>query len=306
MVTTNFLCGNMVPVDQIVLIFCDIDDFCKELDGYVENGLLEDKSKKPKRGPKPVLSVSEVATIMVLYQMSKFKNFKAFYTTFLATYWKHHFPKLPSYNRFVELIKYSIMPLTMYSTIKKGKKTGIYYIDGTCLPVCHLKRSKRHKVFDGTSEFGKTSVGWFFGLKLHLVINNEGQLIAFKITKGNVNDVKAAYPLLSKLEGLAFGDKGYISKKLSEELMEGALKLITRKRKNMKDIEPIAALEKQLLNQRRIIETVFDHLKHHYQIWHTRHRSIINALCHLLAALAAYTIDPLKISALKLLSKTST
>ena len=296
----------MVPVDQIVSIFCDIDDFCKELDGYVENGLLEDKNKKPKRGPKPVLSVSEVATIMVLYQMSKFKNFKAFYTTFLATYWKHHFPKLPSYSRFIELIKYSIMPLTMYSTIKKGRKTGIYYIDGTCLPVCHLKRSKRHKVFDGTSEFGKTSVGWFFGLKLHLVINNEGQLIAFKITKGNVNDVKAAYPLLSKLKGLAFGDKGYIGKKLSEELMEGALKLITRKRKNMKDAEPITALEKQLLNQRCIIETVFDHLKHHYQIWHTRHRSIINALCHLLAALAAYTIDPLKISALKLLSKTST
>lgn len=296
----------MVPVNQIVSIFCDIDDFCKELDGYVENGLLEDKNKKPKRGPKPVLSVSEVATIMVLYQMSKFKNFKAFYTTFLTTYWKHHFPKLPSYSRFIELIKYSIMPLTMYSTIKKGRKTGIYYIDGTCLPVCPLKRSKRHKVFDGISEFGKTSVGWFFGLKLHLVINNEGQLIAFKITKGNVNDVKAAYLLLSKLKGLAFGDKGYIGKKLSEELMEGVLKLITRKRKNMKDIEPITALEKQLLNQRCIIETVFDHLKHHYQIWHTRHRSIINALCHLLAALAAYTIDPLKISALKLLSKTLT
>ena len=94
-----------MPVDQIVSIFCDIDDFCKELDGYVENGLLEDKNKKPKRGPKPVLSVSEVATIMVLFQMSKFKNFKAFYTTFLTTYWKHHFPKLPSYSRFIELIK---------------------------------------------------------------------------------------------------------------------------------------------------------------------------------------------------------
>ena len=74
----------------------------------------------------------------------------------------------------------------------------------------------------------------------------------------------------------------------------------------MEGAEPIAALEKQLLNQHCIIETALDYLKHHYQIWHTRHRSIINALCHLLAALAAYTIDPLKISALKLLSKTST
>ena len=292
-------------MNQIISIFCDIDDFCKELGGYVQNGLLEDKEKKPKRGPKPILSGSEVVTIMILFQMSKFRNFKAFYTTFLTTYWKHYFPKLPSYNRFIELIKYSITPLTMYSTIKNGRKTGIYYIDGTCLPVCHLKRSKRHKVFDGTSELGKTSVGWFFGLKLHLVINNEGQLIAFKITKGNVNDVKAAYPLLSKLKGLAFGDKGYIGKKLSEELMTVALKLITKKRKNMKDTEPITALEKQLLDRRCIIETVFDHLKHHYQIWHTRHRSIINAICHLLAALAAYTIEPMKISALKLLSKTS-
>jgi hypothetical protein len=84
---------------------------------------------------------------------------------------------------------------------------------------------------------------------------------------GNVNDVKAPYPLLSKLKGLAFGDKGYIGKKLSEEeVMECALKLITRTRENMKDTELINALKKQLLNQRCIIETVFDHLKHHYQI----------------------------------------
>ena len=124
---------------------------------------------------------------------------------------------------------------------------------------------------------------------MHLVINNEGQLIAFKITKGNVNDAKAAYPLLSKLKGLAFGDKGYIGKKLSEKLMPVPLKLITRKRENIRDVEPINEFEKQLLDQRCIIETVFDHLKHHFQIWHTRHRSILNALSHLLAALAAYT-----------------
>ena len=82
-------------------------------------------------------------------------------------------------------------------------------------------------------------MGCFFGLKLHLVINNEGQLIAFKITKGNVNDVKAAYPLLSKLKRLAFVDKGYIGKKLSEKLMESALKLITRKRKHMRRIQSL-------------------------------------------------------------------
>jgi hypothetical protein len=119
----------MIPETQIISIYCDIDNFCKELDGYVENGLIEDKNKAAKRGPKPILSESEVVTIMILFQLSKFRNFKAFYTTFLATYWKHHFPKLPSYNRFIELVKYSIMVLTMYSAIKNGKKSGIYYIE---------------------------------------------------------------------------------------------------------------------------------------------------------------------------------
>jgi len=99
-----------------------------------------------------------------------------------------------------------------------------------------------------------------------------------------VSNVKAAYTLRLKLKALAFRDKGYIGKILSEELMEGA--------------EPIAALEKQLLNQHCIIETALDYLKHHYQIWHTRHYSIINAQSHLLAVLVAYTIEPLKISVL--------
>ena len=84
--------------------------------------------------------------------------------------------------------------------------------------------------------------------------------------------------------------------------MQGGLKLITRKRKNMKEKQELSSHEKQLLNQRGIIETVIGHLKHCYQVWHTRHRSIINAMTHLVAALAAYAIEPLKLSATKLLS----
>ena len=79
-------------------------------------------------------------------------------------------------------------------------------------------------------------------------------------------------PLLKNLKGLSFGDKGYIGKKIWNELLSGGLKLITRKRKNMKNIQPLSAYEKQLLNQRNLIETVIDHLKHQYQAWHTRHR----------------------------------
>jgi hypothetical protein len=133
------------------------------------------------------------------------------------------------------------------------------------------------------------------------VINDRGELIAFKITRGNEHDAKACESMLEMLQGMAFGDKGYLSKKLFSRLLEKGLKLITRTRKNMKPIN-YSSLEKQLLNQRGIIETVINHFKHHYHIWHTRHRSAINAMTHLLAGIAAYVIEPLKISAIRLLS----
>lgn len=292
----------MIKEHQLVSIFCEIDDFCKELDKNMSQLQLTGPIKG-KRGPASCLSISEIMVIQVLFQMVGYRNFKTFYTGFLQIYWKQYFPKLPSYQRFVELTHRALYPLTLFSQFKSGKKTGIYYIDGSCLPVCHLKRSKRNKVFKEIAEYGRTSVGWFFGLKIHLVINNFGELIAFKITRGNVHDGAAAKSLLSSLDGLAFGDKGYIGKKLFDELLKKGLKLITRKRKNMKEKLVVTDYEKQLLNQRNLIETVFDCLKHKYHVWHTRHRSIVNAMVNLMAALAAYTIEPLKLSAFKLLEQ---
>jgi hypothetical protein len=288
---------------QLTSIFCEIDDFCKELEKNMPDQKLLTGPSKGKRGPACCLSVSEIMTIQVLFQMIGWRNFKTFYVGFLQKYWKEYFPKLPSYQRFVELMHRAIYPLTLFVQFKGGKKTGIYYIDGSCLPVCNIKRSKRNKVFNEIAQYGKTSVGWFFGLKIHLVINNLGELIAFKITRGNVSDSTVAKPLLSSLEGLAFGDKGYIGKKLFDELFKKGLKLITRKRKNMKDKLDINDYEKQLLNQRNLIETIFNNLKNKYHIWHTRHRSIFNAMANVLSALAAYTIFPLKVSAFKLLTE---
>lgn len=288
----------MINEHQLVSIFCEIDDFCKELEKNMSQLQLTGPSKG-KRGPAGCLSISEIMMIQILFQMVGYRNFKTFYTSFLQVYWRKYFPKLPSYQRFVELMSRALFALTMFTQFKSGKKTGIYYIDGSCLPVCHLKRSKRNKVFKEIAQYGRTSVGWFFGLKVHLVINNLGELIAFKITKGNVSDSSVAGSLLSSLEGLAFGDKGYIGKKLFDKLFENGLKLITRKRKNMKEKLVLNDHEKQLLNQRNLIETVFDCLKHKYHVWHTRHRSIINAMTNLIAALAAYTIEPLVLSAFK-------
>lgn len=291
-----------MDISQLTRIFCQIDDFCKELKQYSHKKLLPSLSDPShRRGPKCCLNDSEIMTILIFFQSSGWRNFKNFYLQFLGVYWKKEFPHLPSYNRFIELMSRVIFPLVLFSQINAGKRTGFYYIDSTCLPVCHLKRSRRNKTFKEIAKYGHTSIGWFFGLKLHIVINNCGELMAFKITKGNVNDSSASESVLKSLQGMAFGDKGYISKKLFSKLMEKGLKLITRTRKNMKPIF-YSEIEKQLLNQRGIIETVINHFKHHYHIWHTRHRSVINAITHLMAGIAAYVIEPLKISAIKLLS----
>lgn len=290
-----------MDVRQLVRIFCQIDDFCKELNHYCNHYFLAGPAKG-KRGPECGLALSEIMTILVMFQMSKFRDFKNFYRGWLCVYHAPYFPRLPSYERFVNLMKRAIFPLTLFTQLNSGKRTGLYYIDSSCLPVCNLKRSKRHKTFDTIADYGHTSVGWFFGLKLHLVINNRGELIAFKMTRASCHDSREALPLLKNLQGLAFGDKGYLGKKLCQVLFDSGLKLITRKRKNMKEALKLSAHEKQLLHQRGIIETVIGHLKQGYHVWHTRHRSMTNALTHLIAALAAYAIEPLKLSAIKMLA----
>lgn len=295
----------MHTINQLTAIFCELDDFCKELHDYQQSACLPSSSKPAKkRGPSQGLCDSEIMLILVAFQSSGFRHFKIFYTCWVMKNWNRLIPNLPSYNRFIELISSVMMALFLFSQLHCGKRTGIYYIDSTCLPVCHLKRSRRHKTFEEIAQYGRTSVGWFFGLKLHLVINHQGELIAFKITPANQSDIQEAEPLLKKLRGLTFGDKGYISKKVFEQLLKKGLKLITRVRKNMKEV-PLSSTEKQLLDQRGIVETVIGYLKFHYHVWHTRHRSVLNAVTHLLAALASYTIEPLRLSAIRLLSSTN-
>lgn len=292
----------MNSMHQLTTIFCQIDDFCNEFDKHSAQFLLPAPTTSHQHGPAGGLAMSEIMTILILFHMIRFRDFKTFYCGYVQAYCRREFPGLPSYERFIAIMNRAILPMLIFTQLHAGKRTGLYYVDSSCLPVCHLKRSSRHKVFEEIAEYGKTSVGWFFGLKMHIVVNNQGQLMAFKITQGNKHDVTEVVSLLEGLSGLSFGDKGYIGKKIFEELLSKGMKLITRKRKNMKENAPLSAYEKQLLNQRGIVETVIGHLKHHYQIWHSRHRSIFNAMTHLIAALSAYVIEPLSLSAIKLLA----
>ena len=206
---------------------------------------------------------------------------------------RQYFPGMPCYERFVTIQKSVFMPLMFFLFSRLGQKTGIYYIDSTALPVCHNRRISRHQTFAGLAARGKTSMGWFFGFKLHLVFNQLNEIVALKITPGNVADTKAVPFLTKTLVGKLFGDKGYIGKNLAEQLLRHGLALLTRVRKNMKSW-PLSMTDKMLLNARNLAETIIDHLKAFSSLNLPKHRSPLNAFLHILAALTAYQINPIK------------
>jgi hypothetical protein len=232
-------------------------------------------------------------TILIAFQTSGYRTFKDFYQYVLAHH-RRDFPDLVSYDRFIYLIPRAIIPLLVYlQTDGIAKPTGISFIDSTPLKVCHNKRIRRHRVFDGLAQIGKTTMGWFFGFKLHLIINDRGGLLGCHLTAGNVDDRSVVEIMAKGLFGKLFGDKGYISQRLFEKLLAKGIKLVTNMRANMK-CRLMQWQEKILLRKRSLIETVNDTLKNVCQIEHSRHRSPINFLAHLIAGLVAYTRLPKK------------
>ena len=279
--------------DRIVEKFCEFDDFCQAVRPQWEATLLTDgQAGKHKPGPERGLAGSEIMTILVLYHSLRFKHLKAFYNGVVLTIRRPYFPGAPCYERFLTITS-SVWPLLVFFLVSRmGSRTGIYYIDSTPLAVCHNRRISRHKVFDGLAARGKTSVGWFFGFKLHLVFNHQREIVALKLTPGNVSDTGPVPELTRNLIGKLFGDKGYIGRELAQELLRRGLALMTRVRKNMKSL-PVSFIDKALLNGRNIAETIIGHIKEFSSLRLPKHRSVVNAFTHITATIIAYQIDPL-------------
>lgn len=275
--------------DLLISIFCSIDDFCASFEPDF-NRLLLSKRRYLTRTTR--LQLCEIMTIIVTFHLSKFRTFKDFYT-FQRSFLLKFFPAIVSYNRFIELIPRSVFPLFCYLSSLLHPCNGISFIDSTILTVCHIRRASSHKTFKDIASKGKTSTGWFFGLKLHLVINECGQLQAFQLTSGKTHDLIPVDFLAAKLFGYLFGDKAYLSKKLFARLYEKGIKLITKIRSNMKN-KLMNPWEKLMLQSRGLIESVNNRLKNGCQIEHHRHRSPVNFLANLFGGLAAYQLQPKK------------
>lgn len=272
-------------------VFCDVDDFCQVFLPAWQRQLLTSGERRRQRACR--LTLSEILTILTAFHQSQYRTFKAFYLLHLSQHARREFPDLLSYTRFVALIPRALMPLCVYLNTRHGTPTGIAFTDSTTWIVCHNRRIHSHKVFKQIARRGKNSMGWFFGFKLHLVVNDRGELLAFRITPGNVDDRQPVPDLTQGLTGKLIADRGYISQRLFDELWERGLHLITKIRKNMQN-KLMPLMDKLLLRKRAIIESINDQLKNIQQIEHTRHRSVINAMVNVLAALVAYTYQPTK------------
>lgn len=276
---------------KITEIYYLADDFCKEFDNNLSTKIIGKPSKRPS-----ILNQSEVICIMILFHDRGYKCMKHFYTQYVQVHLKHLFPKTVSYNRFVELMKTVNLHFTIFiKTLCLGEYTGISYIDSTPIRVCKNKRISRHKVFDGIAEIGKSTMGYFYGFKLHLVINERGELLNFIITPGNMDDRE---PLknkrfIKKIKGKLYGDKGYVSAPLAQILFIDGIQLITGIRNNMKNCL-MEMSDKILLRKRSIIETINDVLKNTCQVEHSRHRCFANFISNLLAGIATYCFLPKK------------
>lgn len=275
---------------KIIKLFCELDDFTREFDKKLSEHSLE--SGNPKSVNKPEITMSEMMCIEILYHHSGYKCFQYYYEQEVERgYLKSYFPRAPSYSRFVQLKPRMLLYLIFYLNLCRiGQLCGIYFADSTKLAVCHNRRIHSNKVFKGKAARGKTSTGWFYGLKLFLVINAFGEIMNAFFIMGNVadNHLDTMIRLFSKLKGWAFADKGFINQKAVEQLLSKGLHLITGIRRNMKN-KLIHMEQKLLLQKRGVIESVNDILKTVCDIEHTRHRSPINALVNLYAGLCSYT-----------------
>jgi hypothetical protein len=162
---------------SILELFCSVDDFWQHFAPNWHHDLLTSGQRQRLRPTQ--LHQSSIMTILILFHQSHYRTFKAYYTEYVHRHLRSEFPTLVSYSRFVELMPTVLVPLVAYLHTQLGHCTGISFIDSTSLAVCRNPRIHQHRVFTERAARGKTSVGWFFGFKLHLAGQRSRRVVGF-------------------------------------------------------------------------------------------------------------------------------
>lgn len=272
--------------DKLIQIFVAADDFMKEFEPQLQRHSLGVATRSTSK-----LYTSEILTLSIAYHFSRMACFKAYYHQIVLKQLKPYFPHLPSYARFIALKRQHLLATFAFLQSRLHPASPqANYIDSKKLESCHYQRAGSHRTMKGLANKGKTSTGWFYGLKLHLIINAQAELCQVAFSSGNVSDNNANLlkTLFKRLQGVFFGDKGYLTK-LKDWLAAQGVQLITKVRKNMTPKNRLNPQEKHYLHHRGLIETVFGLLTFQANIDHTRHRSQVGMFINLISGLIAYT-----------------
>ena len=268
-------------------LFCVIDDFFLKFEATYWKFLKQIRHSLRIRTAQ--LTISEISFIAIWYKCSHFSNFKAFFT-WLKEDKSHLFKSLPCYQRMIHLINMHQLALqALHVALMKGQYKQYLWIDSTTLPVCKNQRIQRHKSLVRIASRGKSSMGWFYGCKLHIAMNQFGEIACSALSNGHIADIKMVEHLVEGLEAKLYADRGYISQDLKSRLKDQGIDLITYHRKNMRTVQ-LCAQDEYHLKQRNKIETLFSLLKGQYNLVTSKARSIRGFLSGIYASLCAYQL----------------
>ena len=268
-------------------LFCIIDDFFLKFESIYWNFLKQ--NLRCSRVRPAQLSISEITFIAIWYKCSHFNNFKAFFTA-LKYNNSHLFKHLPCYQRMIHLMNTHQLALhALHFALMKDQQSNYLWIDSTILPVCKNQRIQRHKSLSAIATRGKSSMGWFFGCKLHLLMNQSGGIVNTVLSNGHTADIKMVEQLVKGMTAKLYADRGYISHELKSRLKDQDIDLMTYHRKNMQVIK-LSKADNYHLKQRNKIETLFSLLKGTYNLVTSKARSITGYLTGIYASLCAYQL----------------
>lgn len=268
-------------------LFCVIDDFFLKFEATYWKFLKECHHCLRIRTAQ--LSISEIIFIAIWYKCSHFNNFKTFFSS-LKQDKSHLFKSLPCYQRMIHLVNTHQLALhALHFAVMKDHQSSYLWIDSTTLPVCKNQRIQRHKSISSIATRGKSSMGWFFGCKLHLLMNQSGEIANSVLSNGHTADIKMVKQLVEGLKAKLYADRSYISHELKARLKEQDIDLITYHRKNMQAVQ-LSKEDEYYLKQRNKIETLFSLLKGKYNLVTSNARSVEGYLAGIYASLCAYQL----------------
>jgi len=275
--------------EQLYNILSASIQFCHEFEEKYYTFLKKAGFKQRIRKSK--IELAELLTLQIWFHFSGYTNFKRYYNGYVRRHLSNHF-FLVSYSQINKMINEVpfLLDLFLKSRLDRTQKT--YFIDATSLAVCHPIRAKKNKVFPKEASLGYSTInGYFFGFKLHLIINHRGEIANYALSSAKHHDSKFMVQLSEGLEGKLCGDKAYISNSMRQKLAQQNLKVLTYVRKGMRYQNVFHGLEKYLMRKRNLVESAFNKLKNVLQIQTNRSRSVCGFMAHCLAALLAYTFD---------------